>query len=131
MAEKGAFDPMAAWSQFVTKWEQEVNDFSAKISASKEFGSTMNQASTMSRAVQQSFSEQMEKVLKAMNLPSQGQVSDLSDRLLAVEEKLDRLAIAVSDLKGDTREAAAPVRRTRQPPPATDTGETPPATGRP
>ncbi len=128
MAEKGAFDPMAAWSQFVTKWEQEVNDFSAKISASKEFGGTMNQASMASRAVQQSFSEQMEKVLKAMNLPSRGEIGDLGERLLSVEEKIDQLAIAVADLKGNgAGEAVMPVRRTRQPPASAIAGDTSPA----
>ncbi len=38
------FDPMAAWQKFVGEWEKQINEASARITATEEFSRALNQA---------------------------------------------------------------------------------------
>lgn len=110
-----SFDPATAWQDFVKRWEQEVNEWSGKLTETEQFGSIMGQATKVQILAQKSFNEHMEKVLRSLNLPTREQVDELGSRLADIEAQIEALRLTLS--------AAAPAdtarpqpRRTRKPP---------------
>lgn len=114
------FDPVAAWQDMVQKWEQEINGWSGKLTESEQFSALMGQATKVQLVAQRAFSEQMEGLLRNLNLPSKSQVEALSERIDGLEDSIDRVRLAIEALA--TKSAAAPTppepRRTRKPPQA-------------
>lgn len=117
------FDPVAAWQDMVQKWEHEINSWSNKMTESEQFSAVMGQATKVSLVAQRAFAEQMESLLRSMNLPSKAQVDSLADRLDAIEDSIDRLRLTIeaqipvasgSVSSTGTTVPAAP-RRTRKP----------------
>jgi ubiquinone biosynthesis protein UbiJ len=108
-----SLDPVAMWQKFISDWEKQVNDASAKLTSTPEFSQVMNQATKFSLAAQQQIDQQMEKFLKMVHLPSKAEVAAIHDRLAAIEESIERLA---EKLGGAEWTAKASVARTRQPP---------------
>lgn len=117
------FDPVAAWQDMVQKWEHEINTWSNRMTESEQFGAVMGQATKVSLVAQRAFAEQMESLLRSMNLPSKAQVDSLAERLDAIEDSIDRLRLAVEAQNG-AKNATAPSpapsatpapRRTRKP----------------
>lgn len=106
-----AFDPTATWQDFVKRWEQEVNEWSGKLTETEQFGSIMGQATKVQILAQKSFSEHMEKVLRSLNLPTREQVDALGSRLADIEAQIEALRLALS--------AAAPTDTARPKPPRT------------
>lgn len=115
MSQTPSFDPAAAWQKMVSRWEQEINSWSGKITESQQFGEVMAQATKMQIMAQRSFHDHMEKVLKSLNLPSKAQVEALSERLDRIEESIERLTIALASAEGAPAKPAP--KRTRKPPP--------------
>lgn len=113
------FDPVAAWQDMVQKWEQEINGWSGKLTESEQFGAMIGQMSKVQLVAQRAFAEQMEGLLRNLNLPSKAQVDALSERLDSIEDSIDRVRLAIEALAGNTAPASAPPepRRTRKPPP--------------
>lgn len=111
------FDPVAQWQQMVQKWEQEINSWSGKLTESEQFSAMMGQATKVQLVAQRAFAEQMENLLKNLNLPSKSQVEALSERLDGLEDSIDRVRLAIEALAGKTAAAAPPPepRRTRKP----------------
>jgi ubiquinone biosynthesis protein UbiJ len=106
------FDPIATWQKFVSDWEKQVNEASARVTGTEEFSSAMSQASKFSIAARQQFDRQMEEFLKTAHLPSKSDVAAIHDRLAAIEDALEQLRLS---LNRDQRPAPA-VARTRKPP---------------
>lgn len=117
MSQKPAFDPAAAWADMVQKWEHEINTWSGKLTESEQFGAILGQATKVQIAAQRAFGDQMEGLLKQLNLPSKAQVEALSERLDAIEESLDRLRLSLekSENASSAKEARPAPRRTRKP----------------
>jgi len=111
MAES-AFDPVAAWQKFVSDWEKQINEASARVVGTEEFSRAMNQAAKFQIAAQQQFDKQMEQFLKTLHLPSKSDVAEIHDRLAAIEESIERLSATIMP-KGP---AKLEVARTRKPP---------------
>jgi ubiquinone biosynthesis protein UbiJ len=123
MAEAN-FDPLSAWQKFISDWEKQVNEASARVTGTEEFGRAMSQVTKFSMAAQQQFDRQMEQFLKTVHLPSKSDIAAINDRLAAIEDTLERLTAAVNrdGRTGDAapaadRPARIQVARTRQPPP--------------
>ena len=114
MSQAPSFDPAAAWQQLISRWEQEVNQWSGRLTENEQFGQIMSQATKMQIMAQRSFNEHMEKLLKSLNLPSKTQIEEVSERLDRIEEAVDRLALAISGSAAAAAPAAAP-KRTRKP----------------
>jgi SMC interacting uncharacterized protein involved in chromosome segregation len=114
------FDPVAQWQQVVSKWEQEINSWSGKLTESEQFSAMMGQATKVQVVAQRAFAEQMETLLKNLNLPSKAQVEALSERLDGLEDSIDRVRLAIEALAGKAAAVPAPAepRRTKQPPKA-------------
>ncbi len=114
------FDPLAQWQQMVQKWEQEVNTWSGKMTENDQFSAFMGQATKVQMVAQRAIAEQMETLLKNLNLPSKAQVEALAERLDGLEDSIDRVRLAIEALASKSA-AAPPVaepRRTKQPPKA-------------
>jgi len=107
------FDPMAAWQKFVGEWEKQINEASARITATEEFSRALNQAAKFQVAAQQQYDKQMEQFLKTLHLASKSDITAIHDRLAAIEDAIARIG------SGSGRDAAPPtiqVARTRRPP---------------
>lgn len=112
------FDPIAQWQKMVSQWEQEINTWSGKLTESEQFSAMMGQATKVQAVAQRAFADQMESLLKNLNLPSKAQVEALAERLDGLEDSIDRVRLAIEALAGKAAMApAAPEpRRTKQPP---------------
>jgi polyhydroxyalkanoate synthesis regulator phasin len=108
------FDPVATWQKFVSDWERQVNEASARVVGTEDFSRVMNQATKFSMVAQQQFEKQMEQVLKAYNLPSKADIAAIQERLAAIEESLQQLTIALGRKDAPV---TADIPRTRRPPP--------------
>lgn len=130
MAET-TFDPVAAWQKFISDWEKQVNEASARVTGTEEFSRAMNQVTKFSMAAQQQFDRQMEQFLKTVHLPSKTDIAAIHDRLAAIEDAVERLTIAM-ERGGRSPAAGIPadgnpagvslggkvqIARTRRPPP--------------
>lgn len=104
------FDPVAAWQDMVQKWEQEINGWSGKLTESEQFGAMIGQMSKVQLVAQRAFAEQMEGLLRNLNLPSKAQVDALSERLDSIEDSIDRVRLAIEALAGNTAPTPAPAR---------------------
>lgn len=107
------FDPMAAWQKFVGEWEKQINEASARITATEEFSRALNQAAKFQVAAQQQYDKQMEQFLKTLHLASKSDITAIHDRLAAIEDAIARLTPAVGQQGGP---AKIQVARTRRPP---------------
>ena len=107
------FDPVATWQKFVSDWEKQVNEASARVVGTEEFSRAMNQVTKFSVVAQQQFDKQMEQFLKTVHLPSKSEVAAIHDRLAAIEESIERLTIALAPKH---RPAKKKIPRTRKPP---------------
>ena len=119
MSEK-SFDPTAAWAEFVQKWEHEINQWSGKFTQNEQFAALLGQATKVSMASQKALTDQMESLLRSLNLPSKTQVDALAERLDAIEEAIERLRLSLepgATVAPPPPSAPAP-RRTRKPPEA-------------
>jgi hypothetical protein len=117
------FDPFeiwsgAKWQEMVQKWEHEINDWSGKVTENEQFGALMGQLTKVQLVAQNAFTEQMETLLRNLNLPSKAQVEALSERLDAIEDSIERVRLAVEALATSTAAtpAAPEPKRTRKPP---------------
>ena len=115
MSQKPTFDPTAEWQQFVQRSEQTINALSGQLTGTKEFAAMLAQAGQVSMLGQRLFSDHMEKVLGALNLPTQKQVTDLTDQLHRIEANLDTLRLAI-ERQGRSPEKPAGPKRTLKPP---------------
>ena len=115
MSQNKPFDPAALWQEMIQKWEQEINAWSGKVTETEQFSAVMGQATKMQMVAQRAFGDQMEKMLRSMNLPSKAQIDMLGERIEAVEEAIDRLRLALEAQNAPPPPAPAP-KRTRKPP---------------
>ena len=111
-------DPFAAWREWVTQSEHQMNKVFNDMMGTEQFARASGgwiEAMTM---FQQTMNEGAQRYLQAVNLPTRNDLSELAERLTAVEERLLRieglLAQAIGR-KGDANPAPKPAR-TRRPP---------------
>jgi SMC interacting uncharacterized protein involved in chromosome segregation len=104
---------MAAWQKFVGEWEKQINEASAKLTATEEFSRALNQAAKFQVAAQQQYDKQMEQFLKTLHLASKTDITAIHDRLAAIEDAIARLGTAPGQGAGPAR---IEVARTRRPP---------------
>ncbi|WP_239806200.1 poly(R)-hydroxyalkanoic acid synthase subunit PhaE [Croceicoccus hydrothermalis] len=109
--------PTVLWQEFVAAWEQEMNDWSTRVTQSEQFSAAMGPATKYSVVAQKAMTEQMEKMLQSMNLPTRSQMQELAERMASLEDGLERLRIAVERDETPAKSIARnEPRRTRKPP---------------
>lgn len=123
-------DPFAAWREWVTQSEHQMNKVFNDMMGTEQFARASGgwiEAMTM---FQQTMNEGAQRYFQAVNLPTRTDLTELAERLSAVEERLLRIEGLLAQAmgrKGEPSPAPRPAR-TRRPPSerkAADRGEEP------
>jgi hypothetical protein len=122
-------DPAEIWRTFLAEFERNANNIANQAMGSQEFSRVMNQASGATVGAQKAFGDMMERYLASTNLPSRAQLTNIGERLQAIESQLSEIKALLNRIHGDDRPASpaaslAPPRppRTKRPPSMTGGG---------
>ncbi len=110
--------PAADFSELITQWERNFNEFSNQIMGTPEFAKSMNQFQNMQMAYQKSFSEAMAQQLSSFNMPSRDDVVSMSEQLTQIDLRLSRIEKALEKSSAGADKPAAKRKaptRTRKP----------------
>lgn len=111
-------DPFAAWREWVTQSEHQMNKVFNDMMGTEQFARASGgwiEAMTM---FQQTMNEGAQRYFQAVNLPTRTDLTELAERLTAVEERLLRIEGLLAQAmgrKGEPNPAPRPAR-TRRPP---------------
>jgi hypothetical protein len=89
-----ATDPLTMWRDWAQQLEDQWNQYFNQAMGTDAFAAMMGRSMETMLAFQSSLAEQFEATLKAWNLPSRADITAVTERLAAIEERLDRLAKA-------------------------------------
>lgn len=114
-------DPMAMFNQLLGQMEQGFNEIATKAMGSEDFAKIMHTVGGASFGAKKSMGDMMERYLATMNLPSRQELTNIGERLQAVEARLNEIVSilhrAHPDVGGLVKPTAAPrPPRTRKPP---------------
>ena len=114
-------DPVALWRNMVGEMEKGFNAFANQAMASPEFSKVVNQAGSVGAGAQKQMGEMMEKYLTGMNLPSRAQMTNMGERLAAIETQMADVVSMLRDMREESGAAPsgyAPPKpaRTKRPP---------------
>jgi hypothetical protein len=117
MAEQPNLDPLGLWREMLGQWERGLNSVANQAMGSDEFSRAMHQVTSLGLRMQQTMGEAMDKSLRALNLPSRGDLVAITERIGRIEETLARIESAMRPA-GEAPASAPRPPRTRQPPAA-------------
>jgi polyhydroxyalkanoic acid synthase PhaR subunit len=125
-------DPFAAWRDLVAQWEKSVNAAANRTMGTDEFSSTMHGGMALTLKMQEALRDVMTAYLANVNLPSRTDVAALSERIGAIEARLDTIASALERIAAAhdvaTARGAPPVPAPRPPRTKRPPGAEPPGT---
>ena len=119
-------DPAAFFREMLGQWESMANEFGSNMLKSGEFTRVMHGANAAALKAREVSSDMMDRALSAANMPTKGEIADLSARLHRVEESVMRIeamlraALAAQGVGEAVPDPAPPrpkPKRTKQPPP--------------
>ena len=122
-------DPADIWRTMLAEMEKGFNSFANQAMGSQEFSRVMNQASGATFGAQKALGDLMERYLSSMNLPSRAQLTNMGERLQAIESQLNEIKALLHRVHGDTNAAPAGLAslpkppRTKRPPSAAGGGQ--------
>jgi predicted ribosome quality control (RQC) complex YloA/Tae2 family protein len=91
MTSSSNLDPFEMWRQVVNKLEGGINSIANRSMNSEQFTRTLQQFSQISTGMQQTFDKVLDGYFRALRLPSQNDIADITNRLQRLENKLDQL----------------------------------------
>ena len=111
--------PLDAFRDFVGQWERGVNEFANEAMGNEQFSRLMHGATSVAAGAKAGLGEAMERYLATLNLPSRADITNIGERLQAIEAQLNRLTEIVAQMA--SVETSAPTlapkpKRTRKPP---------------
>lgn len=113
-------DPTVIWRDLVAQWEKNVNELGHRVMGSDEFNRSMNQANSVSLALQQTMGDFVGRYLTTLNLPNRADITALGERLQTIERTINRLAGLIEQQAGASQAATADAvprpPRTKTPP---------------
>ncbi|MBO6659010.1 MAG: hypothetical protein JJ934_19110 [Pseudomonadales bacterium] len=109
---------MQDFSELVTTWERQFNEFSNQVMGTDEFSRSINQWQKAQLEFQKNFSEAMAKQLANFNMPSRDDVITVSEQLREMDARLTRIEKMLSKASASPEGGAKKVgpKRTRKPP---------------
>lgn len=124
-------DPFAVWREWVTKSEHQMNAMLNEMMGTEQFARVSGgwvEAMTM---FQQTMNENAQRYFEAVNVPTRTDVTELAERLTAVEDRLLRIEALLAEAVGRKEVAGQSPRpaRTRRPPSESRAAEQPGAQG--
>ena len=102
------------WVQAATEAERRWNEYFNQVMGTDQFAQLMSRSMESYTAMQAAFARGMEQYLRAFNIPTQSDIAQLSERLTALEQRID--ALASPDVEADAPNAgrrSRPRQRTR------------------
>ena len=87
------FDP---WRSMLQQWETDANKMLTQATTTDDSAKLLNGALRGALQMQSAFSEAMEKYLSALNLPSRGDILQLSQQIGELDRRLDELTRTVT-----------------------------------
>jgi hypothetical protein len=126
MADDKKPTPPADFSELVTQWERNFNEFSNQMMGSDEFARSMNQMQNVQMDMQRNFSESMAKQLANFNIPSRDDIVAVAQQLRDIDARLARIEKATfknndsSEAPKAKAKAKKKPTRTRKPPSTAD-----------
>ena len=119
MADDKTPPPPQDFSELVTQWERNFNEFSNQMMGTEEFTRSMNQFQNMQMGMQRQFSEVMARQLANFNMPSRDDVIGIGEHLAEIDQRLMRIEKALektnAGLESAPRKKSGPAR-TKKPP---------------
>lgn len=104
--------------------EERINTIGRAVLGSENFGKVMNTAVTTGTRVQRGFSDRMAKQLHFYNMPSQDDITRLSEQCARIEERVVRIETAILQLAGEAQAQSSGPPRTRRPKKASSASKT-------
>ena len=117
-------DPMDAWRKQLTQAERDWNQYFNEAMGSDAFSQVMGTWMNGFLTVQKNTGEAVERYLAGFNLPTRSDITEISERLTTIEERLRRIEAATAGGPAKPRNRTPP--RTRKPP---SENKSKPATG--
>ncbi|WP_375402542.1 poly(R)-hydroxyalkanoic acid synthase subunit PhaE [uncultured Sphingomonas sp.] len=114
-------DPAALFRTMIGEWEKLTNSVGGQSFRTDEMAHLIGGASNASAQAQAAFHGLMERALAAANMPSRGEVEDLSARLARIEGALFRMEAKIDALgrsAPDKPVSTGPTRGRKPPVPA-------------
>jgi Poly(R)-hydroxyalkanoic acid synthase subunit (PHA_synth_III_E) len=106
------------WRDLLRQWEDAGNSLGTDAMKSPEFSKFMNQATSSSAALQRVFTDLSAKYLAALNLPTKSDITAITERLHAIEKRLEEMQLTMAEDPSQRRASQGFVKptRNRQPP---------------
>jgi SMC interacting uncharacterized protein involved in chromosome segregation len=117
-------DPVEMWHDMLGQVEQGFNSFANKAMGSEDFSRVVHQVSGASLGAKKSMGDVMERYLASMNLPSRAELTNIGERLQAIEARLNEIMAILNRAHADpsapagTMTGAPRPPRTKRPPSA-------------
>ena len=110
-------DPFAMWREWVTKSEHQMNAMLNEMMGTEEFARASGSWVEAMTMFQQTMNENAQRYFQMVNVPTRTDISELAERLAAVEERLQRIEALLATAVGrkGQNQAVRPAR-TRRPP---------------
>lgn len=110
-------DPFAMWREWVTQSEHQMNKVFNDMMGTEEFARASGSWVEAMTMFQQTMNENAQRYFEMAGVPTRTDVSELAERLTAVEERLRRIEALLATAIG-RKEQNQPARpaRTRRPP---------------
>jgi hypothetical protein len=117
MANDKPNNPADNFSEMVTQWERNFNEYANKVMGTEGFSQAMNEAQKAQLGYQKMFSDWMTQNLTTMNMPTRDDILRLSEAIAGIDQRLERIEanLAGSPPGSVGKPAAKKPPRTRKP----------------
>ncbi len=111
-------DPFAMWREWVTQSEHQMNQVFNQMMGTEEFARASGSWVEAMTMFQQTMNENAQRYFQMAGVPTRTDVSELAERLTAVEERLQRIETLLAEAVGrkQGQNQAVQPARTRRPP---------------
>lgn len=117
MSEPMSLDPFALMRDLVSQLEKGVNEYASPLLKSEGFAKSANKATSSALAAKKLVQDLTQRYLEALNIPSRTDLLALADRLQAIEDRLLGMQETLDRLAGGSGKPVLPApSRTRKPP---------------
>lgn len=125
MSNDDSLDPIRLWREWFVKSEKAWSDTLTEMMGDENFSRGMGRYMHEALHTHRMFSESMAQYLANLNIPSRGDILDMSDRLAHIEETLNHIQVELRSQRAQLTKLAAgtPEAGARKRPARTRTAE--------
>lgn len=97
MSREESLDPIRLWREWFVKSEKAWSDTLTEMMGDERFSDGMGRYMHEALHTHRMFGETMAQYLANLNIPSRGDILDMSDRLAHIEDTLDNIQVELRD----------------------------------